>query len=178
MTELLAWLQETWMPIRGFLDAGGPVLWALLPLTVLLWTLILERFWYLGMRHGRVLQTFREEWLGRSERDSWQARRIRAAMVSEARDLLDRSLPVIKSLIALCPLLGLLGTVTGMIEVFEVMSLRGTGDARGMAGGVSRATLPTMAGMVVALSGLFFANRLTRLADKRTHEFADSLRFH
>ncbi len=57
-------------------------------------------------------------------------------MVSEARDLLDRSLPLIKSLIALCPLLGLLGTVTGMIEVFEVMSLRGTGDAPGLAGGV------------------------------------------
>ena len=178
MTEVLAWWQDTWTPIRAFIDAGGPVLWALLPLTVLLWTLILERFWYLGFLHGRVLSAYRAEWMGRAERESWEARRIREAMVSQARDLVDRSLPVIKSLIALCPLLGLLGTVTGMIEVFEVMSLRGTGDARGMAGGVSRATLPTMAGMVVALSGLFFANRLTRLADKRTHEFADSLRFH
>ncbi len=53
MTELLAWLQETWAPIRGFLDAGGPVLWALLPLTVFLWTLILERFWLSLIHIGR-----------------------------------------------------------------------------------------------------------------------------
>jgi biopolymer transport protein ExbB len=55
----------------------------------------------------------------------------------------------------LAPLFGLLGTVTGMIEVFQVMAFSGGGDARAMAGGVSKATLPTMAGMVVALSGVF-----------------------
>ena len=46
------------------------------------------------------------------------------------------------------------GTVTGMIEVFQVMAFTGGGDARSMAGGVS-ATLPTMAGMTTALSGVF-----------------------
>ena len=46
------------------------------------------------------------------------------------------------------------GTVTGMIEVFQVMAFTGGGDARSMAGGVSKATLPTMAGMVSALSGV------------------------
>ena len=51
--------------------------------------------------------------------------------------------------IALCPLFGLMGTVTGMIEVFQVMAFTGGGDARSMAGGASKATLPTMAGMVV-----------------------------
>ena len=52
----------------------------------------------------------------------------------------------------LCPLLGLLGTVTGMIEVFNVMAVTGGGDAKSMAGGVERSTIPTMAGMVSALS--------------------------
>ena len=61
----------------------------------------------------------------------------------------------IKTCIALAPLFGLLGTVTGMIEVFQVMAFSGGGDARAMAGGVSKATLPTMAGMVVSLSGIF-----------------------
>jgi len=55
----------------------------------------------------------------------------------------------------LAPLFGLLGTVTGMIEVFQVMAFTGGGDARSMAGGVSKATLPTMAGMTTALSGVF-----------------------
>lgn len=177
MDAVLAWSLDTWVRIREFMDAGGPVLLVLLPLTALLWTLILERFWYAVFRHPKLIAQCQSEWRARAERRSWAARQIRAAMISEARDAFDRTLPLIKSLIALCPLLGLLGTVTGMIEVFQVMALKGTGDARGMAGGVSRATLPTMAGMVVALSGLFFSNRLSRLADKRSHEFADSLRY-
>ena len=62
---------------------------------------------------------------------------------------------MIKTLVSLAPLLGLLGTVTGMIGVFEVLATTGGGDARSMAAGVSQATIPTMAGMVAALSGVF-----------------------
>jgi len=68
---------------------------------------------------------------------------------------LQQSLGLIKSLVAVCPLLGLLGTVTGMIEVFDVMAVMGTGSARAMASGISKATIPTMAGMVGALTGVF-----------------------
>lgn len=177
MDVLIAGALNHWARIQAFIEAGGPVLLVLLPVTALLWTLILERFWYAVFRHPQLVTQCRTEWLARSERRSWTARQIRGAMISEVRDAFESTLPLIRSLIALCPLLGLLGTVTGMIEVFQVMALKGTGDARGMAGGVSRATLPTMAGMVVALSGLFFSNRLSRLADKRSHEFADSLRY-
>ena len=71
---------------------------------------------------------------------------------------------------ALCPLLGLLGTVTGMIEVFDVMAISGSGNARSMASGVSKATIPTMAGMVGALSGVFASTWLNRKAkSERTH---------
>ena len=52
-------------------------------------------------------------------------------------------------------MLGLLGTVTGMIEVFDVMAFTGTGNPRAMASGVSKATLPTMTGLVISISGLF-----------------------
>jgi biopolymer transport protein ExbB len=82
---------------------------------------------------------------------------------------------MIKSLIALCPLLGLLGTVTGMIEVFDVLAIAGSGNARAMAEGVSRATIPTMAGMVAALSGLYWAARLTRRVEKESRKFSDQL---
>jgi biopolymer transport protein ExbB len=49
-----------------------------------------------------------------------------------------------------------------MIEVFDVMTILGTGNPRAMASGVSKATIPTMAGMVVALSGLFFRHFFER----------------
>ena len=74
-------------------------------------------------------------------------------------------MPMIESLVVICPLLGLLGTVTGMIEVFFVMALTGGGDAKSMAGGVSKATIPTMAGMVGALSGIFASNWLKHKMD-------------
>ena len=81
-------------------------------------------------------------------------------------------------LIALCPLFGLLGTVTGMIDVFTVLAITGGGDARSMAGGVSRATIPTMAGMVAALSGVLGNIYLDRLATRRRERIDEQLPRH
>jgi biopolymer transport protein ExbB len=84
-------------------------------------------------------------------------------------------LPMIKTLVALCPLLGLLGTVTGMIQVFDVMAVAGTGDARAMASGVSMATVPTMAGMVGALSGVLLVSILNGWARREVDRLNDRL---
>ena len=73
------------------------------------------------------------------------------------------------------PLLGLLGTVTGMIEVFNVMAVTGGGDAKSMAGGVERSTIPTMAGMVAALSGLFANTYLQRITTREQQLLTDQL---
>jgi biopolymer transport protein ExbB len=84
-------------------------------------------------------------------------------------------LPLIQTLVALCPMLGLLGTVTGMIGVFDVIAVSGNDDAQAMARGVYRATIPTMAGLVVALTGIYFSVRLRQLADRETSRIADTL---
>jgi biopolymer transport protein ExbB len=62
-----------------------------------------------------------------------------------------------------------------MIEVFDVMAVSGSGNARGMAGGVSKATLPTMAGMVAALSGLVLIVRLERYTKSEVTRIADRM---
>ena len=82
---------------------------------------------------------------------------------------------MIQTLVALCPLLGLLGTVTGMISVFQVMAVSGSGNVRAMAAGVSQATIPTMAGMVGALSGVLLVTILSRRAQHEVHFLEDSL---
>jgi len=69
----------------------------------------------------------------------------------------------------ICPLLGLLGTVSGMVAVFDVLSITGTSNPRAMADSIGQATIPTMAGMVVAIFGLILQNQLNALANKRTH---------
>jgi biopolymer transport protein ExbB len=97
------------------------------------------------------------EWSGRADHSSWASRSIRRQLISGISLELKRSVRLIQALMALLPLLGLLGTVTGMIQVFNVMASAGTTNPRLMAAGVSAATIPTMAGLVAALSGLWFA---------------------
>lgn len=142
---------------RDFMALGGWVLYAIAGLLFMMWLMIIERIIYLKGQHvTRVKRAF-DEWENRNERQSWQAHRIREELVSNVSIELNRSLPMIQACVALCPLLGLLGTVTGMIDIFQVMSINGTSNVRAMAAGVSKATVPTMAGMVAALSGLFFS---------------------
>jgi biopolymer transport protein ExbB len=62
-----------------------------------------------------------------------------------------------------------------MITVFQVMAASGTGNVRSMAAGVSMATVPTMAGMVGALSGVFLVTILTRAARRRINRLEDDL---
>ncbi len=96
-------------------------------------------------------------------------------MISQFKVEAQTWLSFITLLIAICPLMGLLGTVTGMISVFDVLAVTGTGNARAMAAGISKATLPTMAGLLVALTGLYFKARFHRLAQQGQQKLADSL---
>ncbi|WP_439862366.1 MotA/TolQ/ExbB proton channel family protein [Pseudomonas sp. MBLB4136] len=157
--------------------AGGPVMWALAGLCVLFWTLVFERLWFIRRVFPRWVGERRRAWrqlLG-EDSGSWQ-RAVRSAWLAQARQQLSGPLRLGKTLVALYPLFGLLGTVSGMIAVFDVLALNGTGNPRGMAAGVWQATLPTMAGMVLAISGLFSLARLERDARRALERLADQLR--
>ena len=65
------------------------------------------------------------------------------------------NMPLLRVLVPLSPLLGLIGTVSGMLEVFDSMALRGSADARAMASGVSEAMICTMTGLAVSITGLY-----------------------
>jgi biopolymer transport protein ExbB len=152
--------------IMDFMARGGNVLWVIAILLLVKWSLIFERVWFLHSTHAKRVKQTLAAWAGRSDTRSWRARQIRTMMISEVSLDLKSTMPIIESLVVICPLLGLMGTVTGMIEVFYVMALTGGGDAKSMAGGVSKATIPTMAGMVGALSGIFATNWLKHRIDR------------
>lgn len=168
-------LREGLAAIQDFLEMGGPVVQIILMVLVLMWTCIFERLWYFRRVYPRDRRRIVQTWNEQLDRTSWYASQIRFLMISRVKMKLRSSLPVIHALVAICPLLGLLGTVTGMIEVFDVMALSGSGNARAMASGVSRATIPTMAGMVAALSGLYFSTSMERFASLESQRLADSL---
>ena len=161
--------------VQAFIERGGDVLYILLAVTFFMWVLIIERLWYLRMVFNGNKKEIQMIWEHRDERKSWFANKIRTALISQAVMKVNQGVPLIKTFVALCPLVGLLGTVTGMIEVFEVMAVMGSGNARAMAAGVSKATLPTMSGMVAALSGLFISTYLERRVNRETDKLHDSL---
>lgn len=165
---------DAYINIISFMEQGGNVLWLIAALTFLMWAMIIERFAYFQSEHKNVIRTATEVWEGRAERRSWSARQIRDGLISEASTRITGSLPLIQTCVALCPLLGLLGTVTGMISVFDAMATQG-GNARSMAAGVSMATIPTMAGMIASLSGLLGATFIKRKVDFEVELFQDHL---
>lgn len=151
--------------ISGYLEAGGPVVFVLLCSTALMWLLIGERLLYFWFTGPRLCKSQRERWEGRQYDSTWQQYAFRERLISEVQIESDRFMNVIRALIVITPLLGLLGTVTGMIEVFQVIVETGASNARAMAEGISRATIPTMTGLAVSLTGVFSISYLDRKSE-------------
>lgn len=140
--------------LRAFLNDGGPVMWLIFVASFLLWCVVAERLIYLTWLRRGLESRLLTYWRSLPAGQDWMRAQVQRRLVSVFDQRLQQRMPLIRSLVAVCPLLGLLGTVTGMMMVFDVLALVGSGNARAMADGVSRATLPTLAGMVVSLSGL------------------------
>jgi len=152
--------------LQQFMATGGPALWAILAAAAALWTLAIERYLYFRTRHAAVEKESVTRWKAREDRTSWYAKQIRRMEIAQMSDRVRRTLPLIRTLTVLLPILGLLGTVNGMIFTFTVMEVYGTGNANGMAGGISGALVTTMAGLVCALPGLYFSFYLDYRAEE------------
>lgn len=145
--------------LLAFFNKGGFVLYIVFAIALFLWTLLIERYIYISFEYKKYRKKLFED-LKNINKENRFKDEIKRYIVEEANFKLKTGLDFIKTLIIVCPLVGLLGTVTGMIEVFDVMAIMGTSNVKSMANGVSMATIPTMAGMVVALSGILFEKRL------------------
>lgn len=155
---------QWWFELGQFFQTGGWVLYVIMLVCFALATLIMERLLF-------RLFTYRN-----MKRDTMEYLKSPADWRSKLSVMCDLDLAIlgpfdlIKTLIALCPLVGLLGTVTGMIQVFDSQAIYGTGNPRMMASGVASATFPTMTGMAVAVAGLLFCARMQQWAQKERLE--------
>ncbi|MCZ4294143.1 MotA/TolQ/ExbB proton channel family protein [Vibrio sinaloensis] len=175
LSELIT--TQSWLSaLQQFMQQGGQVLWWLAAVVLLSWILLIERVVFLWFQFPKLKKQWVAQWQLRTEHDSWYARSIRDGWLSEAHRQLHQHLNIIKVLVAICPMLGLLGTVTGMISVFDVMANQGSSNPKLMASGISLATLPTMAGMVAALTGMFGYARLQKACQMKEIKLEKSLR--
>jgi biopolymer transport protein ExbB len=163
-------LDEIIILLLDFMQKGGEVMWLIALLAVILWTLVFERLWYLSVGIGQEFNKVKAGWLKRDDHYSKSARHIQHAAIARLHQKIDLNISLVKTLILLCPLLCLLGTVSGMISVFDVIAFTSMGDVKLMANGVSRATIPTMASMVISISGLMAHTWLRKIADSRKQQ--------
>ncbi len=169
----------------SYLHNGGMIMLPLILVSVCMWTLIFRKL----VTFSRMFQaesSFRECLDSRDKKCQagapWQQclvglffakrtgdiafdRTLAASLATSLSERTRRYIDTIIVLAAAAPLLGLLGTVTGMINTFDVMSQYGTGNAKAMASGISEALITTQAGLFIAVPGLFMGNFLRRRAE-------------
>ncbi len=164
------YLSLPFVSLFDFFDRGGPVILILFIVAIIMITLLVERLIFFindlkSLSYDRVSEV--EEY---TSENKWIKNKIKLKNISIVNSESSKNLLMIQGLIALCPLLGLLGTVTGMIEVFDIMAITGTGNARAMASGIARATLPTMTGLFISIVGLFLLTAIKSSIEKATLE--------
>jgi len=156
-------------------EQGGPLLWAILALSTLMWILIIERYWFLRRQAPALRRELVAAWQTNRQVTAELRSRMLRSFTDRMRGEVSRHLLTIRTLTAILPMLGLLGTVTGMITVFQVITVFGTGNTRGMAAGISEALVTTLAGLATALPGLYLASRLEQRARSVTERLSQEL---
>lgn len=161
--------------VHEFLESGGVVLYGLLVVAIAMLTFIFERYWFYKKNGHAFTAFYLQKWKSLNNHYNWQASKLRQQYISIAATEYQRHRSAIKMLVLICPLFGLLGTVVGMISVFDVMGSSGTGNVRAMSAGIAQATIPTMAGMVISLIGLYFDSRFESISKGQLNAFQDKL---
>ena len=165
---MLYYLALPFTSLLDFFDRGGPVIIVLFVLAIVMTTLLIERLFFFISELKDLSDISVQEVSAYKDVNSWVLNKMKSKNISVINVAANRNLLLIQGLIALCPLLGLLGTVTGMIEVFDIMAITGTGNARAMASGIAKATLPTMTGLFISIVGLFLLTAIKSTIDKAT----------
>lgn len=145
------------LQLSNLFALGGPVLVVLTVLALLLWTLLLGKLWFSWRQFPSMYKDCHQA-------ASTGEFRLRSHCAQMA---LAQSSALIRTVISVCPLLGLAGTVLGMIEIFDVIAISDRVDAQQLAGGVARAIIPTMAAMVIAISAIMCFGYLQRWSTKQ-----------
>lgn len=185
-------MQSMWEIIQS----GGPVMWPLLACSVIVLTIILERtlFWLgLAWRRNRPL---RDEVLLLAQNGDWEEIEEKAngsadpvvrvlkvgvlhrdydmakAMEDEAQQLVKKMsqfMPVLDTMITVAPMLGILGTVTGIISAFKMLGMSNAPDPRLVTGGIAEALLTTAAGLIISITTVFPYNYFKSRIEHAVH---------
>ena len=137
-----------------WMERGGPVMWPLLLVSLLAATLVVERFVFWAREHRRRAVEVIRARSAEHQENVREEDRLELILDDEQRRL-ERGMTTMDTIIAAAPMLGILGTVLGVIDAFESLAARSTPDPMAVTGGISSALITTASGLVIALGVLF-----------------------
>ena len=192
-------IAETWDNTLTIFKSGGPVMWPILFCSILGFTIACERlfaFWkynfanyFFSSKHRQIIALTREGKYSEAldlaknsespvcsifaqalEHREAGFRETLEATSQQTIDRLRRGFSMLDTVITVAPMLGILGTVTGIINTFHVLSAAGIENPTGATAGIAEALITTAAGLVVAIGCLFPFNFFVAQLKRRTHE--------
>ncbi len=192
-------IAETWDNTLTIFKSGGPVMWPILFCSILGFTIACERLFAFGKynfanyffssKHRQIIALTREGKYSEAldlaknsespicsifgqalEHREAGFRETLEATSQQTVDRLRRGFSVLDTVITVAPMLGILGTVTGIINTFHVLSAAGIENPTGATAGIAEALITTAAGLVVAIGCLFPFNFFVAQLKRRTHE--------
>jgi len=137
-----------------WIQRGGPVMWPLLVLSMWAATVVVERLLFWWRERRRPAADAIEELLASGNGDLDPASRLELLLDAEQRRL-ERGMGTLDTIFAAAPMLGILGTVLGVIGAFDALAARANPDPMAVTGGISEALITTASGLVIALAVLF-----------------------
>ena len=171
MPDLAALLPERAWVIYSYFQTGGPIMWPLLAVSVWLWTLIVVKLLEIRSFRRNLCAALPLDASMETKPSEGAEECCIQSLLIRRKAQLNRHVGTILVLASVAPLIGLLGTVSGMIDTFEVIHRHGAAQAQGLAAGISEALLTTQGGLMVALPGLCMGNFIRR----RTQRLGDNL---
>tara|TARA_B100001057_G_scaffold265783_1_gene265973 strand:- start:317 stop:826 length:510 start_codon:yes stop_codon:yes gene_type:complete len=149
---------------------GGPVLYLLFLISFIIFFILVRKYTFIFFDSEAWVENKLNKFVDDNPPNEFNLKFVEKTYLAELKRTSNANIKLLDGLIGMCPMIGLLGTVYGMIEVFEVLSFLGTGNPRAMSSGVAKATIPTMASMVITIFSLYFRQDLTGRINKFTNE--------
>jgi biopolymer transport protein ExbB len=154
-----------------FFYKGGEVVWVIFFAAVIFWAILIERFIYLYF----VLPSKNISKPLSQVQSPEEIHAVKNFLLSKYKLILSQSLPYMKYIVAMLPLLGLLGTVLGMIQIFDTIAVNGTGDVRAISLGISKAIITTLSGLAISIFGILFVKSYEKAVNKTINRLKEQL---
>ncbi|HEX5340140.1 MAG TPA: MotA/TolQ/ExbB proton channel family protein [Gammaproteobacteria bacterium] len=172
----MSWLFDIYDGFARLFGGGAVVLTLIFLLAAALWALIIERYWYFLFVHPDVLENALSIWRRRASGPLFLAQRARRHILIDVGAQMAHSITLIRSLMSVIFLLGLLGSMSGVMQTLDALTFSGSDDTHALAYGIAAAAIPVVTALAVVITGVLFSQELAQRVQRESRLLRDQMR--